>query len=43
MPVVKRKGGYKIKRKSGGTYPKVYKTKSAAAKRSKQMHSFRKK
>ena len=42
MPVVKRKGGWKIKRKSGkGTYPKLYKSKSAAEKRARQMHRFK--
>ena len=35
MPIVKVKGGYKIRRKSGGLYPKKYKTKAAAKRRVK--------
>jgi hypothetical protein len=40
MPIVKRKGGWKIARSSGGTYPKTYKTKKSAEKRAKQMEVF---
>ena len=41
MPVIKVKGGYKIRRSKGGLYPKVYKSKAAAQKRVKQMEVFK--
>ena len=41
MPVIKVKGGYKIRRSKGGLYPKVYKSKATAQKRVKQMEAFK--
>jgi len=41
MPVIRVKGGYKIRRSKGGLYPKVYKSKAAAQKRVKQMEAFK--
>ena len=38
MPCVKTKGGYKIRRSSGGTYPKVYNSLGACQARVRQMH-----
>lgn len=41
MPVIKTKGGYKIRRSKDGLYPKVYPSKEAAEKRVAQMESFK--
>jgi hypothetical protein len=41
MPAVKVKGGWKIKRVSGGTYPKVYKTKEEVQKRITQLEKYK--
>jgi len=40
MPVIKV-NGYKIRRKKGGLYPKVYRSRKAAKKRVAQMESFK--
>jgi len=40
MPAIKVTGGYKIKRATGGMYPKVYKTLEAANTRIQEMHMF---
>jgi len=41
MPVIKVSNGYKIRRSSGGLYPKLYKSKAAASKRVQQMHAHK--
>jgi len=38
MPCIRVKGGYKIRRSSGGTYPKVYDSLGACQTRVRQMH-----
>ena len=40
MPVIKV-NGYKIRRKKGGLYPKVYHSRKAAKKRVAQMETFK--
>ena len=41
MPLIRVKGGYKIRRSKGGLYPKIYKSKASAQKRVKQMERFK--
>lgn len=41
MPIIKVKGGWKIRRSKGGLYPKVYKSKAVAQKRVAQMERFK--
>lgn len=41
MPCIKCKGGYKMKRSKGGSYPKVYKSKLACENRAKQMEMYK--
>ena len=41
MPVIKVKGGFKIRRSTGGLYPKVYTSRITAANRVRQMESFK--
>lgn len=41
MPCIKTKKGYRIRRKSGGLYPKIYKTLKACQLRVGQMEKFK--
>jgi hypothetical protein len=41
MPTVKVKGGWKIKRVKGGTYPKIYKTRKEVDKRIAQLEKYK--
>ncbi len=41
MPCVKSKNGWKIRRKKGGLYPKVYKSLKACKKRVIQMETHK--
>ncbi len=43
MPCIKVKSGYRIRRSSGGLYPKVYKSKKACEIRVAEMESFKNK
>ncbi len=41
MPCVKGKGGYQIRKSSGGLYPKVYNSLGACETRVRQMHKHK--